>query len=329
MNASPNLDREHILDVCDTVVTRPSVPQASSEEITLAFPDERRRDQANDALRRSGYATQAALLDDDPPYGIQVTGWSSERLERRAALLHSVAERYGADVPLQQTATRAIDAAAAQPVNAEPVPASYAVATETTERVISEITLDAGPITALTRLAADPELSERLRNIQRLTDRVNSVVGDHFNVACIAAATYIRTRREQPEGKPADLADEAARDHAWAEARAFIADPIDTDAFIEAAAWAHHQHFNPDRAGAFALDYAREHRGTDPDQRPRPEQAYTAWRDAQAADSPPESASQVAAADFPHPPGAAGAAEPEQVQNAAGPSRTRAPRRPQ
>lgn len=311
MNASPNLDREHIINVCETVVTHPSIPQADSDEITLAFIYEHQRDRAAHALRSSGYDAEIAQLRDAHPYGIRVTGWSPDGLERRAARLRSAAARYGTDARLNDTVGHAIETASQKPIDADPVSASYEVATEVTEHLTGRIRHDVGLLTPPARLPADPQYAYHIQAVQCLANKVSSVLGDHFNVACIAAGTYIHTRREhagaQPGGQPDRQADHAAEmaavSKAWHEARDFIADPVDPDAFLEAAEWAHRAH--SEDAGAFALDYGREHRGVDPDERPRPKQAYLAWRDAQAAETSPESPTQIAAADFPHPPGTA------------------------
>lgn len=310
MITDPELDREHVLGVCATVITYPSVRQSSSEQITLAFVYPRESDKAVHALRRSGYITADVVLGGHLPCGVRVTGWSTDRLERRTDLLRTAADRYGTNALLQQTAARAIDAAAAavseadHPADADPVVVALDVASKITDRMIGDADLDGGQLVPLTRFPADPQLGDQLREVQRLIDQVCAVLGDHFNVACVAASTYIHTRGEQPGDKPADRADEAAaRDDALAESRAFIANPAGPDAFVEAVEWAHQQDL--DDIGAFALDYGRTYRGTAREQRPLPEQAYPAWRDAQAPNAPaapPESPANQAAADFPDQP---------------------------
>ena len=292
MNARSDLDREHIVGVCYSVVARPSTLRASGDEVTLLFASKRQRDRAGQALGRCGYATEPGTFDEVHRHGMRITGWSPDGLERRAKALRSTAIQFATDVRFEHTVAHAVVAAAQHSPNADPVSVSNDIAAEATDSVISAVINEVGPIIPLTRFPADTQLGEHVREVQRAADRLTSVIGDHFNVASIAANTYLHARREQP--------DDAARSEAWAEARAFIADPVDPDAFVEAAEWAHHRH--PEEAGAFALDYAREYRGTDRDRRPMPEEAYPAWRDA-------PSATQVAAADFPHPPAAA----PEQA----------------
>lgn len=354
MNARTDLDRDHILAVCLSLAA-PTMPLSghvvdraaraidrdagglgNQDGLMLAYPNEDQRDRVARALSRCGYATETGMVNDARRYGIRVTGWSTDALDLRALHLRRAAFHLGVHVTLEETAHQAIDAAAKQPVDADPTTTSYDVASKVTGQVLGRAITEAGSLIPLTHFPTDPTLADRVRYVQRLADHALSTIGDHYNTACIAAGTYIHARREHtnsttdtktavPAGANANevvdrQADTTARLQARAEARAFIADPVDSDAFLEAAAWAHDRH--PDDAGAFALDYAREHRGTDRDRRPPPEQAYPAWRDT------PSSAPQIAAADFPHPADTAVAPEAGPAQTPAVSSQGRAPRRP-
>lgn len=351
MNISANLERAHILGVCASLAA-PTTPLEDQPDrtadgvtvFTLAYPTRRRRDRVERALANCGYATEKHPARGPHPYAVRVTGWSTDRLEHRAGRLRRAAAQLNTDSRLQNTIARAIDAAAGQPADTDPRAVAYDLAAEATGPVISSAIHKAGPLIPLTRIPADPYLAVLLLTDQRLTDQLNSVIGDHFNAACIAAGTYIHTRHEHTRGQtnhlaeettadqaahqPTDHADRAAREEAWAEARAFAADPVDFGAFVHAIEWARDVHpGNAADAAAFALDYACDCHGADRDQWPPLPDAYRTW----SAQPRPAtgSAPQIAAADFPNRPGAVAADQPEQVQNATGPSRTRAPRRPQ
>lgn len=341
MNAHLDLDLDHILGVCQSLAapTTPLSDKAAAmaagavdreagglgdeHGIMLAYPNQGQRDRVHQALSRCGYATETGRLDNARRYGIRVIGWSADGLELRAQRLRRAAFRFGVSVALQQTVEHAIDAAARQPVDADPTTASYDVAAKVTDRVIGGIINETGPLTPLTRFPADPQLGDQVRYIQRLADRVTSTIGDHFNAACVAASTYIRTRSEQTNTTTETRAEDAdrqakmaARRQARSEGHAFIADPVDPDAFVEAAEWAHERY--PDNAGAFALDYARDCRGIDRDRWPPLPVSYLNW----CEQSP--SAPQVAAADFPHPPDTAAATEPHQAPKPTFPRQGRA-----
>lgn len=367
MNIPTGLERDHILGVCASLAAPTSPLEDRSgravdgvDMLTLAYPDRRQRDRVERALANCGYATEKDTLRDARRYAVRVTGWSTERLERRAGLLRRAAAQLGTDSRLQNTIARAIDAAARQPTGTDPTAVAYDLAAEASGPMISSAIGKAGPLIPLDRVpaepnaadpnAAEPNLADLLRADQRLVDHVHSVIGDHFNAACIAAGTYIQTRNEYIHGRTghpdkyaadeavdadtAEQADNAARMEAWAEARASIADPVDLGAFVEAAQWAREHHLDDSAALVFAFDYARDCHGTIPDQWPPLPDAYRAWHEQPelrpAPHDAPDSAPQVAAADFPNRPAAATteSAQPH-AQDAAGPSRTRATRRSQ
>lgn len=362
MNIPTGLERDHILGVCASLAApttpledRPDRAADGLDTLTLAYPDRQRRDRVNRALDNCGYATETDVLRGPRPYAVRVTGWSTGRLQHRAGRLRRAAAQLGTDSRLQNTIARAIDAAAGQPAGTDPRTVAYDLAAEASGPMISSAIHKAGPLIPLTRIPTEPKATEPqpaepsvaglLRTDQRLADRVNALIGDHFNAACIAAATYIHTRNELTHGQtdhPAEQsdaghspeqADKAARDHAWAEARASIADPVDFAAFVQAAQWTHEHHPDNPAAIVFAFDYARDCHRTDPGQWPPLPDAYRAWNEQpppaphSASDLSPDSAPGVAAADFPNRPGAVTAAEPAPAQDAAGPARTHASRR--
>lgn len=359
MNAGPELDRDHVITVC--LATVPAMPRigttpattsgavsgpvaggaSDGPRLTLAYEDPVQCRRAEDALNHCGYATTTGLVNNGRLYGIQVTGWSSDRLERRSAYLREAAAGLGTDAALHETAERAIEAAAQLPLDADPRTAGYHVAVEVTKQMARTAVEEAGPFAPLTRFPSDPHLRDLLRTVQERADRMATIISDHFNVAGIAADAYLDIRHEhigrsagRPAGMTADgtaetaqVADLAARREARADANAFIADPFDMDLAVQAAAWARNRDPDADPATApdFALSYARDCHGLDRARWPALEQAYQAW-------SEPPPAPQLAAADFPHPPDTAAdataTANPEPARNPTIPRQGRAPRSP-
>ena len=283
MNTNPDLDVEHIANVCESVTTRPSTLRASGGEVTLLFSGERQRDRAGRALSATGYATESGERAAVHPHGLRITGWSTDALERRAAAIRDLTERLGDSKRLHKTAAQAIEAADGHWPDVDP----YETATTITAGVLDGIRDRVGPLIPSDHPSARADVADQLHTVERLSDRLSAAVGAHFNAACVAASTYAQGRGR---GMSADAASARARNTA----RAFIGDRFDIDAFVDAAAWAQPRH--PAWAAQFAAHYARSYGGTDRDSRPPPADVYTAWSNATTP------APNVAAADFPHPP---------------------------
>lgn len=349
-NADAGLDRDHIVTVCLATVpatprvgTTPAItPGAASgpvagpaaggtsdePRLTLAYEDLTQCRRASDALNRCGYATTTGRMSNGL-YGIQVAGWSTGKLERRGTYLREAAADLGTNAALRATVTRAIEIAAGQPPDADPRTAGYHVAIEATEQMARNVVEEAGPLASLTVFPSDPHLCDLLRSVQRRVDQMATIIGDHFTVAGITADTYLDTRlhtrhehASRTTGSPAQAADLAARRDAWARASAFIADPFDANALVEAGAWAEERHPGADPATAadFAFSYARDCHGLDRADWPALDTAYQAWNE-------PPAARRLAGADFPHPPETIATTEPEPAQNPAIPRPGRGPRR--
>ncbi|HEY3684783.1 MAG TPA: hypothetical protein VGL93_17235 [Streptosporangiaceae bacterium] len=299
-----DLDADHIASVCAAVATRPSTLRASGDEVTLLFPDERQRDLATQTLARVGYATRK----ETGPTALQVTGWSSTGLADRATALRDVATEL--DHGLADAADRALQAAITQPTQATHDERTYGVAIDVSESAVAEVIDRTGPL-ARPALPPDGECAEPMRNVQRETERVVSIIGDHFNIACAVARRYAEARH--------DHAEQAARDLARTEGELFLTNRIDPDAFITALTWAH-QHNQPD-AAAFAEHYAQTHMASPIADRPPPELAYADWRTATPSPPTPRPA-DVAATDFPNPPAPGSDAAPAAAPNTTQPRRT-------